>query len=74
MPVQIIEIGPEYLEEYARIPIKFEVKTILEVKLVNGGLGGMLLREKPVDKAYSKDYDSYGETPTDWPKLFDVKN
>jgi len=27
-----------------------------------------------VERPYVKDYDSYGEIPTDWPRLFDVTN
>lgn len=72
MPVQIVEIGPGRLGEYASVPIKFEVKSTLQVELVDGGMGGMLLRQVPVEKPYAKDYDAYGEIPTDWPKLFDV--
>jgi len=74
MPVQIIEIGPECLADYASIPIKVDVRSILQVELVNGGLGGMLLHPVQVKKPYTKDYDSYGELPTDWPKQFDVTN
>ena len=74
MPVQIVEIGPDRLADYASIPIQFEVKSTLQVELVDGGLGGMLLRQVPVEPPYVKDYDSYGEYPTDWPKLFDVTN
>ena len=48
------------------------VKSVLEPVLVNYGLGGILLRETPVEKPYIKDYDSYEETPLDWPKKFDV--
>jgi GNAT superfamily N-acetyltransferase len=73
MKVTIEKISPQDLSEYGRIPIALEVKTILEVKLVDGGLGGMELHEVPV-KPYIKDYDSYGELPTDWPKRFDVTN
>lgn len=74
MPVQIIEIGPGRLAEYASIPTKVEVKSRLQVELVEGGMGGMLLRQVAVEKPYIKDYDSYGELPTDWPKQFDTSN
>jgi len=73
MKITINEISPQGLEEYNKIPIALEVKTILDVKLVDGGLGGMVLQEIPA-KPYIKDYDSYGELPTDWPKRFDVTN
>jgi GNAT superfamily N-acetyltransferase len=72
MPIQIIDIGPDRLDEYARIPSRFEVRSILQVELVDGGLGGMRLIEDPVDPPYVKDYDSDGERPTDWPSRFDV--
>ncbi len=74
MQVQIIEVGPERLVEYSRIPIQFEVRSILQVELLDGGLGGIHLNQVPVENPYIKDYDSYGELPPDWPKLFDVKN
>ena len=74
MPVQIVKIGPGCLGEYASVPIKFEVKSTLQVELVDGGMDGMLLRQVPVERPYVKDYDAYGEIPTDWPKLFDVTN
>ncbi|MCX6033810.1 MAG: GNAT family N-acetyltransferase [Chloroflexi bacterium] len=74
MPVQIIEVGPERLADFARVLIRFEVKSSLKVELVDGGLGGMLLHQVPVEKPYVKGYDSYGEIPTDWPERFDVTN
>jgi len=72
MPVQIVEIGPDRLADYASVPIRFEVKSTLQVELVDGGLGGRLMRQVPVEKPYAKDYDVYGEYSTDWLKLFDV--
>jgi GNAT superfamily N-acetyltransferase len=72
MSVTIVEIGPERLAEYASVPSQFMVKSTLQVELVDRGLGGILLHEFPVEQEYVKDYDSHGELPTDWPKLFDV--
>jgi GNAT superfamily N-acetyltransferase len=72
MSITIIEIPPERLAEYDQVPSKFLVKSILEVELLDGGLGGILLKEVRVEKPYIKDYDSYGELPSDWPKKFDV--
>lgn len=72
--VQIIEIPPARLDEYASVPIRFEVKSVYRVELVEGGLGGMLLREQSLEQPYVKDYDSDGERPTDWPRQFEVSN
>ena len=69
----IEEIIPDRLAEYASVPSAFEVKSVLKVSLVDGGLGGILLQEVPV-KPHTKDYDSYDELPTDWPGKFDVTN
>ena len=55
--LQIIEIGPERLKEYDLIPQRVEVRSILEVSLVSGGMGGMMLKEVPVEQPYIKDYD-----------------
>jgi GNAT superfamily N-acetyltransferase len=74
MSIKIIEVGPERLAEYSRIPIKVKVRERLEVELVEGGLGGMLLHQVPVTRPYIKDYDSYGELPADWPGKFDTTN
>ena len=72
MAIKIEEIGPSRLDEYRSVPIRFEVKSVLEPVLLNYGLGEILMRETPVEKPYIKDYDSYEETPLDWPKKFDV--
>jgi GNAT superfamily N-acetyltransferase len=74
MPIQIIEIGPDRLDEYAQIPSRFEVRSILQVELLDGGLGGMRLHEMPAASPYIKDYDSYDEVPTDWPAKYDLAN
>ena len=73
MKLVIEEISPARLDEYDRVPQRVFVKTILQPELVGGGLGGILLREVPVDPPYLKDYDASGELPSDMPKKFDVK-
>jgi streptothricin acetyltransferase len=72
--IEIIEISPERLTEYAAIPSRFQVRTMLDLEPVDNGLGGMLLHEVPVEPPYLKDYDAHGELPTDWPRNFDVRN
>jgi len=74
MSIRIREINPVRLAEYDRIPSRFLVRSVLEVELVEGGLGGMILREVPAERPYVKDYDAYGELPSDWPRKFDVRN
>jgi GNAT superfamily N-acetyltransferase len=72
---EIREVGPECLYVYARIPITFTVKSILRVKAVENGLGGLKLIEEKV-KPYKKDYDSMelqGAGPLAWPKQFDLR-
>lgn len=74
MPMNVIEeITAARLDEYARIPIAFEARSVFRLVLEEGGLGGMRLVEEPV-KPYVKDYDAYGETPEDWPRKFDIRN
>lgn len=70
MSITIVEIGAHSLPEYSQIPICFEVRTIFEVELVDGGLGGIWLHEREVEP-YIKDYDEM-ENPIEWPRQFDV--
>jgi GNAT superfamily N-acetyltransferase len=72
--IEIIEIAPDRLDEYTTIPSRFLVRSVLDLEPVDNGLGGMLLREVPVASPYVKDYDAHGELPTDWPRIFDVRN
>jgi ribosomal protein S18 acetylase RimI-like enzyme len=70
--MQVTEITPERLAEYAAVPIAFEVRTIYEVETPDGGLGGIHLRQRPVSP-YRKDYDLL-HSPLSWPGTFDLKN
>jgi GNAT superfamily N-acetyltransferase len=72
LSLQIISIPPSSLAEYARIPIRFEVTSILQPRLIDRGLGGILLDELPA-APYLKDYD-LDETPANWPQQFNLDN
>jgi GNAT superfamily N-acetyltransferase len=75
MAVQIRTVGPEALALYAGVPIAFRVDSLLHVRLVDNGLGGMLLQEERLPRPYTKDYDAYeGGSPDRWPQRFDVRN
>jgi len=63
------------LDEHAAISIAFVVDRILEVALVDGGLGGMAFTETAVAVPSIKDYDAIaGEGPVSWPERFDISN
>ncbi len=73
--IKIQEEPVSCLDNYGMISIAFEVKSLFELSLPDGELGGFVLREKPVPRLYIKDYDSIGpEHPSDWPKRFDTTN
>ncbi len=75
MAVQIQEIQPAEIALYAQVPSTLLVKTVLRPEPLDGGLGGIRLREEPVAAPYVKDYDAYGEgRPIDWPHEFDVRH
>jgi GNAT superfamily N-acetyltransferase len=75
MVVKIQEMGAEILPQYKEISIAFEVKTEFRVDLVNGGLGGIKLREEKVVPSYIKDYDAYEDGgPERWSRRFDIRN
>jgi GNAT superfamily N-acetyltransferase len=73
MGLEIEEIGAGRLGEYARIPISFLVETTFEVEPVEGGLGGMSLREREVPQPWVKDYDACEDGgPEHWPEAFGI--
>ncbi len=72
--MEIIEINQTQLDQYARIPISFEVHTVFEVVLTRNGLGGICFTERPVASGhYLKDYDQFG-SPLSWAVEFDIQN
>ena len=69
----VVTDGPaSELSEYARIPIAFEVRRVLEVEVRGGGLGGFVLAERAVEVPWVKDYDQGEDRPLRWPWRFDV--
>jgi len=68
-------LTPAALSEHAAVSIAFVVDRVLEVRLVDGGLGGMSLTETAVACPYVKDYDALeGAGPQCWPGRFDRSN
>jgi GNAT superfamily N-acetyltransferase len=56
-------------------PHRLVADQILEVRLLDGGLGGMSLTQTAVTDPYVKDYDALeGAGPQRWPGRFDVSN
>ena len=73
MALELKEAGSEILDAYAAIPFTFRVDSALRVDEIDGGLGGLMLTEEPVDEPYVKDYDEDpAEGPARWPERFDV--
>lgn len=63
------------LDHHAEVPIAFLVERVLEVSLPQGGLGGIVLTEVPVEVPWVKDYDTIeAKGPARWAKRFDVRN
>src|ERR1700760_3790526 len=66
---------PAALSEHATISIAFVVDRVLEVRLLDGGLGGMALTQAAVTAPYVKDYAAPGRRgPECWPGRFDLPN
>ena len=71
--VVVSEHGPEILDEYARIPIRFQVKEYFQVQWKDGGLGGMELVLREVDPPFIKDHDR-SDPVIYWKRDFDLSN
>ena len=74
MSVEVVEESAAELPELARIPISFQVRSVLDVAGPDES-GGFVLTERSLDVPYLKDYDAIrGEGPTRWAKRFDLTN
>lgn len=72
---EVIEESAGVLPEYGRIPISFEVRSVFDVQLLEGGLKGIRLSERPVAPPWVKDYDALkGEGPTRWANQWNISN
>jgi GNAT superfamily N-acetyltransferase len=75
MDLDIREEPIDQSSRLAEISIAFNVTSTLEVALIDDGLGGLSLREVPVDVPWVKDYDAIaGEGPSRWASQFNVAN
>lgn len=72
MSIEVIREEIDRLPEHGRISIAFEVRSVLDLTVADGGLGGFVLRERELASPYIKDYDSLGECPGDWTQRFDT--
>ena len=75
MQIEIRPANKETLRQYGTIPIVFEVRSILEPHLIEGGVGGIKLQEIELLEPYIKDYDSLqGGNPETWSTQFSLDN
>ncbi len=73
--MEIVEEPIANLARHAEVPIAFSVERVLDVSLVDGGMGGIRISETAVAAPWVKDYDAItGEKSTRWAKRFDVSN
>lgn len=69
--VEIQEGRVGELSEYASVDTAFQVTSVLDPTLPEGGLGGIHLVERALRKPYTKDYD-VENPPAAWPARFDM--
>jgi ribosomal protein S18 acetylase RimI-like enzyme len=74
MHVAVHEESVADLGAYASISIAFEVGEVLDVEVMEGGLGGIGLRRRALDLRYVKDYDALDGGPARWAQRFDLSN
>ncbi len=68
-------MGIDALPRYSKIPISFQVESVLRVDTKENGLAGIELHEEKIARLYVKDYDVVkGEGPTRWLKKFDMSH
>ena len=66
------EVDKSFFELYDRVSMNVNVQSEYEVKRINGGLGGLVFEEVPVEP-YIKDLSIY-ERAIEYEKEFDITN
>jgi GNAT superfamily N-acetyltransferase len=73
MPIHVEKIDEKSFPLYDSIPNHFRVESILNIEVIEGGLGGFRLTEKPTRQPYDKHFGAAGEDgPSSWAKRFDL--
>ncbi len=71
--LEITETHLSAIEDYARVPIRFTVNSVLDLTLESGGLDGVRFTERRLAQPYIKDYDADpGSRPAEWSRRFDT--
>jgi len=73
MEFQLSEESATTLGELAHVSIAFEYDRILELTIVDDGLGGFVFTERHWPVSQRKDYDEF-EAPGSWPRRFEMSN
>jgi GNAT superfamily N-acetyltransferase len=71
--LEINQIGPESWDRYAQVSTDFLVESVLECRPLDGGLGGIALRERAVERPYRKREFDADDLPAAWAKDFDLQ-
>jgi ribosomal protein S18 acetylase RimI-like enzyme len=73
MEIESAPLNLESITEYEKIPIRFKVRSKINITRFGSGLNGIDFKEEKVNPSYIKDYD-LNEKPEAWLKIFNVKN
>jgi GNAT superfamily N-acetyltransferase len=72
--VEVIEEGQSALADYARIPIAFEVREVIDATGAAQSTDRFTLTARSIDEPYVKDYDSLDGGPLAWVARFDLSH
>jgi GNAT superfamily N-acetyltransferase len=72
LPVVVTNASSAERSEYARVPIAFDVRCVLDPEILARPGPPFSLRERPVDVPYIKDYDALDGGPMRWHERFDI--
>ena len=74
MDVRIQPVNKALLKKYSGIPLSVEVNSVLDIELLQDGLGGIVFRERELDSPLMKYIDEEPDEIITWPESFDTSN
>ena len=72
MEIAVQSVNEELLKQFSGIDPSAEVNSVLDIELVQNGLGGIRLREKELDRPLLKYAEETPEEVMGWPAEFDT--
>ncbi|HEY40498.1 MAG TPA: GNAT family N-acetyltransferase [Dehalococcoidia bacterium] len=72
MDIKVRPVSEALLKKYSTIPLSVEVNSVLDIELLQDGLGGVVFHERELDSPLMKYIEDEPDEIITWPESFDT--